>query len=96
VNALPTENFEEEHIPGSVSIPNGSRRFVEEVGERVGNRDTPVVVYCTSRDCQASMKAARKLADAGYTSVMHYADGITGWKRAGYDVESEQASRPRR
>jgi rhodanese-related sulfurtransferase len=96
VNVLPTEYFEEEHIPGSVSSPNDSPRFVEDVGERAGNRDTPVVVSCTSRDCQTSMNAARKLADAGYTSVMQYADGISGWKLAGYDVESEQPSRPYR
>jgi rhodanese-related sulfurtransferase len=96
VNTLPTESFDEEHIPGSVSVPNATPRFAEEISSRVGNKDTPVVVYCTSRECETSQRAARKLAEAGFTNVLHYADGITGWKLAGYDVESAQPSRPRR
>jgi rhodanese-related sulfurtransferase len=95
VNTLSTESFDEEHIPGSVSIPNASPRFVEQVSERTGSKDSPVAVYCSSRECGTSMKAGEKLARAGFTNVLHHADGITGWKLAGYDVESAHSSRPR-
>lgn len=96
VNTLGAEAFDEEHIPTSVSVPGMSDDFVDRVLQLAGSKDRSVVVYCSSRACATSLKAARKLAQAGFTKVAHYADGIAGWKLGGYELESAEPSRPRR
>jgi len=50
-----------------------------------------IIVYCASSGCQLSHLAADELEKAGYTNVYHYADGLSGWKNAGYEFEGEVA-----
>jgi rhodanese-related sulfurtransferase len=40
---LPKEEFEEEHLPGAISLP---LRRLEEEATTLLDRDRPVVVYC--------------------------------------------------
>ncbi|MBV9898899.1 MAG: rhodanese-like domain-containing protein [Chloroflexi bacterium] len=50
VEVLPTEEFENEHLPGAISLPLGdlSARSAE---ARIGpDKGRPVVVYCQSVD----------------------------------------------
>lgn len=86
INVLPESEFEEAHIPGSHNVPLERETFLDEVAAIAGNKARRIVVYCASRDCRASPKAAAQLGDAGYTNVLHYADGLTGWRRAGFEV----------
>lgn len=43
VDVLPLEDFEEDHIPGAINIPN--KELNAETAARL-RRDRPVIVYC--------------------------------------------------
>jgi rhodanese-related sulfurtransferase len=90
VNVLAPEAFEKAHIPDSVNIPESSEDFVKRVRDRVQKPDDTVVVYCASRECNASPKAARKLEEAGFTDVYDYETGMAGWVRADKPVAPVQ------
>lgn len=84
VNALAREAFEEQRIPGSISIPTGEAlRLATEVLAK----DQPIVVYCSSHSCTASPTLAQKLVDLGYTEVMDFEGGIAEWEAAGYPMQ---------
>mgnify|MGYP000994324217 CR=1 FL=1 len=81
VNVLSHEYDHLGMIKGSKRIP------LQELEERAGELDKSkeVVVYCASRKCDASKKAAEKLEDMGF-DVCSYEGGIEEWKKAGYPM----------
>ncbi len=88
LNVLSTEAYRERHIPGSESAPLGDDSFVENVQHMAGSRDRPVVVYCASRECEASEKAAAQLEQAGFDRVYDYTGGMREWQEAGQPVQA--------
>jgi rhodanese-related sulfurtransferase len=89
VNTLEADSFERTRIPGAINIPLDSDDFAAEVERRAGGKDTPVVVYCASAQCNSSEKAAKKLEAAGFTAVSRYTGGAAAWKE---DAEKKPAS----
>ena len=87
INVLPKDQFEKEHIPGSINIPVGANDFADRVQDAVGTKKKTVVVYCASEECDASPKAARMLDDAGFRRVYDYEAGMSAWRDAGLPVE---------
>ena len=87
IDVLDKKDFERHHIPGAVNIPVHGDNFMEKVAEKVPGKNTKIVVYCASFECQASPGAAKKLTEAGYTNVFDYEGGIKDWKQANYPVE---------
>ncbi|MBI1301756.1 MAG: rhodanese-like domain-containing protein [Alphaproteobacteria bacterium] len=81
VNVLPKEYFEKTHIPGSINIPHEEAGFESRVERVIGSKDMPIVVYCANKECDASRKAADKLANDGFTNVMCYEGGAQEWER---------------
>lgn len=91
VNALAREAFEEQRIPGSISIPaSDALRLAPDVLDR----DQPVVVYCASRSCTASPTLAQKLVDIGFTNVADFEGGIDEWERAGHPMQGARVAVP--
>lgn len=90
VNVLSAEDYQREHIPGSLSVPLESDDFVERVGRQVTDRTHPVIVHCASSQCDASERAARKLEENGFEHVRDFPGGIARWREAGYKLESQQ------
>ena len=45
------------------------------------------MVYCTSKECTASPRAAKKLDKDGFSNVYDYEVGMTGWAAANLPVE---------
>jgi rhodanese-related sulfurtransferase len=84
VNALAREAFEEERIPGSISIPASD---AVRLAPDLLAKDQPIVVYCSSRSCTASPTLAQKLVDLGYTEVADFEGGIDEWERVGYTMQ---------
>lgn len=80
INTLAADEFETTKIPGAINVPLESSDFTARVEQAVGGKDQPVVVYCASRQCNSSEKAAQKLEAAGFTAVTRYTDGAAGWK----------------
>lgn len=90
LETLPPKSFANGHLPGARNLP------VEEIGQRaselIPSTDSEVVVYCASRSCDASEKAATKLTELGYTNVLDYVDGKADWKEAGLPMEKSEAA----
>lgn len=89
IDALSPASFEARHIPGAKNVPNGPD-FLDQFEKEVGApKDAEIIVYCSSASCMASVQAAEALEEAGYSNVVHYKDGLAGWKEAGYEFEGE-------
>ena len=85
VNVLKPEAFEQEHIAGSINIPEGD----ESVFVNRFSKDKEIIVYCASTDCHASDSVAEKLTKRGFTRVYDYAAGLGDWKQGGNPVETD-------
>ena len=86
VNTLAADAFEKTKIPGAINIPLESSDFAARVEQAAGGKDKPVVVYCASRQCNSSEKAADKLEAAGFTAVSRYTDGAAAWQKEACEV----------
>jgi rhodanese-related sulfurtransferase len=82
VNVLSPEHYGKGFIKGSKQIP------LEQLDSRLGELDKTkeVVTYCASSECNASMKAAEKLAAIGF-KVKAYEGGIKEWSEAGLPTD---------
>jgi len=74
------EEYEQGHIKGAHLIP------VQVLAEHLADvpKDKQVYVYCHSG--KRSSRAAKLLADKGYTKIENVVGGIEAWKAAGYPV----------
>jgi rhodanese-related sulfurtransferase len=86
LHVLSEENYEKEHILGSKNIPYDQEDFAQQVENLAHSKETEIVVYCASTECNASNKAAAKLEDAGFTNVTDYEGGMKSWKEANYEI----------
>jgi rhodanese-related sulfurtransferase len=82
VEVLGSAQYEQGHLPGALNVPLGDQ-FDEVIQQAVADKDREVVVYCASKDCSASPKAARRMDGLGYTHVYDYEDGKADWSEAG-------------
>lgn len=82
VNVSKPDTFQQEHIPGSINIPQ-SEEFVF-VNRFAKFKE--IIVYCASTDCHASESVAEQLSKRGFTSVYDYTAGLRDWKQAGNPV----------
>ena len=89
VDARSTQSYEEEHIPGAVSIPHRTM-----TKESTGNLDRTAlyVVYCDGIGCNASTKGALNLTRLGFR-VKELMGGLEWWKRDGYATEGSAVQR---
>ena len=76
------DEFDEEHIPGAICIPNES--ITDTQPEELPDLHQVILVYC--RSGRRSKEAAQKLFDMGYTHVFEFG-GIIDW--TGETVRSE-------
>ena len=73
------EEYDSGHIPGAVLLPLGAIDG-ESAAEVIPEKDATVLVYC--RSGSRSKRAAKALAELGYTGVYEFG-GIMTWP---YDV----------
>lgn len=82
VDARDEDQFAAEHIPGAVALPAAAYEdmllfFAEEHG-----RETPVVVYCGTEDCEMSAELAVRLRKEGkFKDIRILEGGILAWRR---------------
>lgn len=79
------------NIPSSTWLPNvGYGRLSDELdnyfrinleGLSGGDRERPIIIYCLA-DCWMSWNAARRAAEYGYSQILWYPEGTTGWEEA--------------
>ncbi len=85
VEALPARHFQAAHLPGAMNIPHDE--INEKAPEMLPDRDAPIVVYCSNRQCQNSKIAAHTLRTMGYTNVKEYTVGKQDWIDANLAIE---------
>ncbi len=93
VDALAPMVYAHSHLPGAVNLPpTGLDGYV--VGRRIPDRHAEIVVYCSSPDCEDSVRTAEQLVELGYVNVRRYPGGKDEWRRAGLPLE--RAGKPYR
>jgi len=78
------------YIEGATFLPQGL--LSEKVESLLPDKNGPVVVYCAGGI--RSLAAAKVMKERGYTQVFSMANGIDGWKKAGYEVVSDSGLTP--
>ena len=85
VEALPTKDFCNLHLPGAINIPADQVRTL--APELLPNKDHfEVIVYSAGPTCHSSESVARELVEIGYSKVRRYAGGKQDWIDAGLPV----------
>jgi len=92
INVLSAARYNDRHIPGSQNIPLENESFAEEVERAASTKDTDVIVYCGSKECDLSSRAAERLESAGFTSIYEYEGGTEAWENAGLPLEGDSAT----
>jgi rhodanese-related sulfurtransferase/polyisoprenoid-binding protein YceI len=83
-----SDDFAAAHVAGATNNCVFEVAFSDRLSDSAPHPDSPVVVYGTGPDSHESRMAAEKLERLGYTEVIDYRDGITGWKNAGFPLET--------
>ncbi len=91
LEALSRDEFEKGHLPNARHLP--LEKAQEKASQLIPNRKTPVVVYCSGPDCDASLETARKLHEMGYENLRRYEGGKAEWKQAGYRMVQPATAR---
>lgn len=83
-NVVSEEYYKGESIDGSRWIP--VTILEQKLKGSSLSKDAPIIVYCASKECPASGKAAEKLQSLGYKNVKAFEGGLKEWKAQGYAV----------
>jgi len=88
LDAREPEEYRELHIRRALNLPASqvSSRLVAAVLQGV-SRQQPIIVYCGSVDCHASLRVAEFLIKQGFSQVAVYVGGFRAWDEAGYPVD---------
>jgi len=87
VDARSPDAYDEGHISGAVSLPVGRFSDMIEAFRGMHPESTPIIIYCSGRECEDSHNLARFLFMEGYTSIQIFIDGYPGWEEKGYPSE---------
>jgi rhodanese-related sulfurtransferase len=82
VEVLAENQYRQGHLPTAINVPLGED-FDSGIENAVPDKNQEVVVYCASKECTASPKAARRMDELGYKRVLDYEEGKADWREAG-------------
>jgi rhodanese-related sulfurtransferase/CBS domain-containing protein len=89
VEALPAEEFEDEHLPGALNIP---LKTLDRASVAPLDPQRPVIVYCYDSECDVSPRAASQLEAIGFRRVHDYVAGKADWGSFGLPLEGKADS----
>jgi len=92
VEVLPAEEYEEEHLPGAISIP--LKKLDAETTAKL-DKSKPVIVYCWDYLCDMSPRAAARLDSLGFERVYDYGASKVDYLARGLPREGEKADERR-
>lgn len=84
VDARNTEEYQEVHIKGAISIPEP--KWDEYKHLFPADKSVPIVFYCNGIKCGKSKKAAKKADAMGYGNIWVYAEGMPVWEEKGMPI----------
>lgn len=79
IDVLSPESYAKGHIKGAINIPLSN---LEKNMEALKKYDK-IIVYCASKKCHASVKAAKLLIKHGFGNVYDYKNGLKEWIESG-------------
>jgi rhodanese-related sulfurtransferase len=79
--------FARGHLPGAMNFYSGEFDEFFQMYALMLIPEQPVLVYCSGQACDESLLVGRNLLELGFTNVVLYAEGVEGWKAAGYPME---------
>lgn len=83
VDARPEVDYAKDHIPGALSLNEDDWGGLLPGLVQAWSPDRVIVVYCSSRSCQASEEVANRLREeAGFTSVYVLRGGWETWQNS--------------
>lgn len=92
VDARVRDEFDCGTIPHSINIPfedlpeEHVDTFLDSALSHAG-KDTPLIVFCSGEECDASLHLGRNLALVRYTHVSIFFGGAREWEKAGLEME---------
>jgi len=84
VDTRTTEEFQEAHIKGAVSVPE--KNFEAQLSLLPADKNSLIVLYCNGVKCGKSKKAAKKADAVGYANLAIYAEGFPVWEEKGFAI----------
>ena len=87
LDARPKLNYEFEHVPGALHLPEEDFEAAFARLEPQIRESLDVIVYCAGFGCEASHIVARKLKERGVPAVI-LDEGWPAWQDAGYPVKT--------
>jgi rhodanese-related sulfurtransferase len=86
-----TASWKEGRIPGAIDFEAAKAELAKQLP---ADKGALIVAYCGGPKCGAWKRAAKAVAELGYTNVKHFSGGISGWKEAKAAVESDAKAKP--
>lgn len=90
VDVRAAEDYEKGHIPGAISLPQGSWDNAQGL-----TRDKTNVVYCYSQQCHLAANASIAFATQGYP-VMELEGGFETWREHDLEIDQGQTTHIRK
>ncbi|HEX4072448.1 MAG TPA: rhodanese-like domain-containing protein [Planctomycetaceae bacterium] len=84
VDVREDREWEASHLPGAIHLGKGI--IERDVEKTIPDTGAPIVLYCGGGF--RSALAAKNLQDMGYTNVISMDGGYSGWKNAGFPLET--------
>jgi len=80
-------DFATGHLPGAISLPSEGIDDVFPEVQLLLRPNTPILVYCSGKQCDESLLLARFLKQQGYANIAMFVEGFGAWQEAGSAVE---------
>jgi rhodanese-related sulfurtransferase len=84
VDVREDREWEASHLPGAIHLGKGV--IERDVEKTIPDTGAPIVLYCGGGF--RSALAAKNLQDMGYTNAISMDGGYSGWKNAGFPLET--------
>lgn len=84
LDANGTKSWQKGHIPGAIDFAASGDSLASVLP---ADKGALVVAYCGGPKCKAYKKAVDAAAKLGYTNIKHLPAGISGWEKAGEQME---------
>ena len=96
-DARPSKEYAISHIPGALNVTGKPglpmSQYVPDAGEIErslgGEKESPIVLYCSGPFCGRSKRLSEELLAAGFTNVRRYQLGIPVWRALGGTTQIE-------
>lgn len=68
------------HIPSALSLPEAEMETAFEDYRMVLTPEQPILVYCSGKECDESLRLGKMLMVEGFTNIVLFPGGFTEWQ----------------